>query len=129
MKVQVLRVDRDYVSLALVDGAAGEVRAVVWPGMAARHRSMHYVSLPAGARTLPHGHATSEAVYYVVRGQGVIEDLDLGATHAVGPGSFVLITPRSRYRIAAAQDQELVCVGGPCPPDPQLYAGRSGGSG
>jgi mannose-6-phosphate isomerase-like protein (cupin superfamily) len=129
MKVQVLRVDRDYVPLPLVDGPAGEVRAVIWPGMAARHRSMHYVALPAGARILPQGHATSEAVYYVVRGRGAFEDLDLGASHAVGPGSFVLITPHSRYRIAAAGDSELVCVGGPCPPDPLLYAGRSGGSG
>ena len=129
MKVQVLRVDRDYVPLPLVDGPAGEVRAVVWPGMAARHRSMHYVALPAGARTLPHGHPASEAVYYIVSGHGTVEDLDLGSQHAVGPGSFVLITPRTCYRIAAAADSGLVCVGGPCPPDPLLYAGRSGGSG
>jgi uncharacterized RmlC-like cupin family protein len=129
MKTQVLRVGRDDLSLPLVDGPDGEVRAVVWPGMGARHRSMHYVTLPAGARTVPHRHAASEAVYYVVRGHGAIEDLDLARHHAIGPGSFVLITPRTGYRIAAAADSELVCVGGPCPPDPALYAGRSGGSG
>jgi len=128
MKAHVLRVGLDDLSLPLVDGPDGEVRAVIWPGMGARHRSMHYMTLPAGTRTVPHHHPASEAVYYVVRGQGEIEDLVLGSRYAVGPGSFVLITPSTGYRIAAAADTELVCVGGPCPPDPQLYTGQSGGS-
>jgi len=129
MKTRVLRLQCDDIPLPLVEGPAGAVHALVWPGVGARHRSMHYVTLPAGARTVPHHHPASEAVYYVVRGRGAIEDLDVGAQHAVGPGSFVLVTPRTGYRIAAAADSELVCVGGPCPPDPQLYAGRQGGSG
>lgn len=128
MKTQVRHVGRDGLSLPLVDGPDGDVRAVIWPGMGARHRSMHHVRLPAGARTVPHQHASAEAVYYIVQGRGIIEDLDLGRRHTVGAGAFVLITPRSRYRIAAAADSELVCVGGPCPPDPELYTGRSGGS-
>jgi mannose-6-phosphate isomerase-like protein (cupin superfamily) len=128
MKTQVLCVGRDGLPLPLVDGPDGDVRAVIWPGMGARHRSMHHVRLPAGARTVPHQHAGAEAVYYIVRGRGAVEDLDQGRQHAVGAGAFVLITPRSRYRITAAHDSELVCVGGPCPPDPGLYAGRSGGA-
>jgi len=123
MKTQVLRVDRDAVSLPLVDGPAGEVLAVVWPGMGARHRSMHVITLPQGAATVPHLHPTSEATYYVIQGTGTIDDLDAGTSHAIRPGSVVLITPRSRYRIAAAADSDLVCVGGPCPPDPALYPG------
>jgi quercetin dioxygenase-like cupin family protein len=128
MKTQVRRLRRDDIALPLVEGASGAVRALVWPGMGARHRSMHHIALPAGARTVPHRHADAEAVYYVVQGRGAIEDLDGGLRHAVGPGAFVLITPRSRYRIAAAPDSELVCVGGPCPPDPAFYTGHSGGS-
>ena len=126
MKVQILRVDRDYVLLPLADGP-GEVRAVVWPGVQARHRSMHYLALPEGARTVPQRHAGSEAVYYVIRGEGRFEDLDAGSSHAVGPGSVVLITPRNGYRIAAAPTSELICIGGPCPPDPALYTGQSSG--
>ncbi len=122
MKVEIFRVDRDYVLLPLAEGA-GEVRAVVWPGVQARHRSMHYLVLPGGARTRPQRHADSEAVYYVIRGEGKVDDLDDGSSHAVGPGSVVFITPRNGYRIAAAPRSELVCIGGPCPPDPALYGG------
>ena len=120
MKTQVLRSDRDFVALPLVEGG-GEVRAIIWPGMAARHRSMHYIALAAGARTVPHRHPDSEAVYYVISGEGAIRDLDAGATHVVHAGSVVLTTPATRYQIVAS-NRGLVCVGGPCPPDPALYA-------
>jgi mannose-6-phosphate isomerase-like protein (cupin superfamily) len=124
MNVQVLRADRDYLPLPLIEGG-GEVRAVVWPGMQARHRSMHYILLPAEMRTIPQRHATSEAVYYVIRGEGIIEDLDAGSVHPVHAGSVVLITPGSTYRIAAAARSDITCVGGPCPPDAALYPGAS----
>lgn len=128
MRIQVRRLHLDDVTLPLTEGGAGTVRALVWPGMGARHRTMHHVTLQAGARTVPHHHAASEAVYYVLRGHGAVEDLNLDTQHVVGPGSFVLITPGTGYRIAAAADRELVCVGGPCPPDPRLYAAQPGGS-
>ncbi len=123
MKVAIFRVDRDYILLPLTE-TAGEARAVVWPGVQARHRSMHYLVLPGGARTKPQRHADSEAVYYVIRGEGKVDDLDDGSSHAVGPGSVIFITPRNGYRIAAASGSELVFIGGPCPPDPALYAGE-----
>ncbi|MDR7417304.1 MAG: cupin domain-containing protein [Armatimonadota bacterium] len=121
MKTQVLRADHDFVALPLVEGR-GEVRAIIWPGMAARHRSLHYLSLAAGARTVPHRHPNSEAVYYVISGTGAVHDLDAEAAYAVRAGSVVLMTAGTRYRIAAAPDAALVCIGGPCPPDPALYA-------
>ena len=121
MKTQVLRSDRDFVTLPLVDGK-GEARAVVWPGTGARHRSMHYIALGAGARTVPQRHPDSEAVYYVISGEGAIRDLDTGATHAVHAGSVIFMTPATRYQIAAAPAAAMICVGGPCPPDPALYA-------
>ena len=120
MKTQVLRSNRDFVALPLVDGP-GEARAVVWPGMGARHRSMHYIALGAGARTVPQRHPDSEAVYYVINGEGAIVDLDAGTTHAVHAGSVVFMTAGTRYRIAAARAGAMTCVGGPCPPDPALY--------
>jgi uncharacterized RmlC-like cupin family protein len=125
MTARVLRADRDFIPLALADGP-GEARAVVWPGMGARHRTMHYLSLPAGGRTHALRHAASEAVYYIVQGAGVIEDLDARSAHPIRTGSVVWITPDSQYRIAAGPDAALVCVGGPCPPDPALYAGGPG---
>ncbi len=126
MKVQVLRADRDSVTLPLTEGG-GEARAVVWPGVGARHRSMHYIVLPAGSRTVPHRHRASEAVYYVIRGEGAVEDLDSGSSHPVHAGSVALITPANAYRIVAAAHGDLTCVGGPCPPDTALYAGISTG--
>ena len=119
MKTQVLAVDRDFILLPLVDGPSGEVRAVVWPGMGAQHRSMHHIRLPARAATFVHRHP-SEAVYYAIRGTGAIEDLDAGTSHALRAGAFAHISPDLRYRIVAG-DAELVCVGGPCPPDPAIY--------
>ncbi|MGQ0549282.1 MAG: cupin domain-containing protein [Armatimonadota bacterium] len=121
MRVQVLRADRDCVALPLTE-EGGEARAIVWPGVGARHRSMHYIALPAGGRTVPHRHAASEAVYYVIRGEGAVEDLDAGSLHRVHAGSIALITPGNAYRIVAAARTDLTCVGGPCPPDPALYA-------
>jgi len=120
MKTQVLRSDRDFVALPLVEGG-GEVRAIIWPGMAARHRSMHYIALAAGARTVPHRHPDSEAVYYVISGEGLILDLDAGTTHSLHTGSVVFMTAGTRYRIAAGRATAMICVGGPCPPDPALY--------
>lgn len=103
----------------------GEARAVVWPAVGARHRTMHYIALPAGGRTVAHRHRASEAVYYVIRGEGAVEDLDSGTSHPVHAGSVALITPDNTYRIVAAAQGDLACVGGPCPPDPALYAGVS----
>jgi mannose-6-phosphate isomerase-like protein (cupin superfamily) len=120
MTTRVLRVDRDFVHLPIVEGTRGEARAVVWPGMGARHRSMHYVALPGGAATVALRHP-SEAVYYVIRGHGTIIDLDTGASHPLRPGAFALITPDNGHRFTAATGSELVFVGGPCPPDPALY--------
>ncbi len=120
MKVQVLRTNRDYVALPLVEGG-GEVRAVVWPGVGARHRSMHYIALAAGGRTVPQRHPDSESVYYVIIGEGMILDLDTGATHPVHAGSVVFMTLSTRYQIAAGPAAAMTCVGGPCPPDPALY--------
>jgi quercetin dioxygenase-like cupin family protein len=114
-EVQVLRVDRDYVP---IPGCA-ELRAVVWPGMGARHRSMHYMRLEPGetSRTWRH---PGEAVYYVVLGSGWFEDRTTGQCHDIRAGLIVHVDADTPYAVAARE--ALTCVGGPCPPDRALYA-------
>ena len=121
MRTRVLRVGVDDLPLpGMVDGR-GEVRAVVRPGVQARYRSLHYLVLRPKARTVPHQHNDAEAVYYVVQGTGCIEDLSDRYVHSVSAGSFVLIAASTRYSIVAGELRTMICVGGPCPPDPLLY--------
>ena len=105
--------------LPIVDGD-GEARAIVWPGMGARHRSMHRVRLGAGARTVTLRHS-GEAVWYVVEGDGSVTDEDSGESQKIITGSMVHIGPGDGYRLVAG-DGEMRLAGGPCPPDPALYA-------
>jgi mannose-6-phosphate isomerase-like protein (cupin superfamily) len=119
VKVQVLRIEHGP-ALPLAEG--GDARAVVWPGVGARHRSMHHLALRPGGATRPQAHAASEAVYYVVRGEGRVDDLDEGTSRPVQAGTFILITPGTRYRFVPS-GAGLTVVGGPCPPDVTLYAG------
>lgn len=114
-EIQVLRVDRDFVPLP----GRGEVRAVVWPGMGARHRTMHYVRLASGTTSDEWRHP-GEAVYYVLSGSGWFEDRTAGARHAIHAGLIVHVDAATVYVISAGEP--LTCVGGPCPPDPALYA-------
>jgi quercetin dioxygenase-like cupin family protein len=114
--IRVLRVDRDSVPLR----GRGEMRAIVWPGMGARHRAMHFIRLPAG-ETSDRWQHPGEAVYYVLRGSGWFDDRTTGERHDVRAGLIVHVGPGTAYTMTA-QDP-LVCIGGPCPPDPALYAG------
>lgn len=114
-EVQVLRVDRDYVPIA----GCGEFRAVVWPGMGAQHRSLHYMRLEPG-ETTPTWRHPGEAVYYVVLGSGWFEDQNAGRRHEVHAGLIVHVEAGTSYAVTAREP--LTCVGGPCPPDPRLYA-------
>jgi quercetin dioxygenase-like cupin family protein len=102
----------------------GEARAIIWPGMGARDRSMHRVRLAPGARTIPLEHP-SEAVWYVVEGAGAVTDDQGGSPQDLDPGSMVHIGAGDGYRIVAGGDG-IVFVGGPCPPDPNLYAHLEG---
>lgn len=114
-EIQVLRVDRDFVPIR----GRGEVRAVVWPGMGAQHRSMHYVRLALGETSHTWRHP-GEAVYYVLDGSGWFEDHTAGGRHEVSEGLIVHVSAGTSYTMTARE--ALTCVGGPCPPDPALYA-------
>jgi quercetin dioxygenase-like cupin family protein len=99
-------------TLELVDGE-GSARALVWPGVGARLRSMHLVTLGAGARTRPQRH-DDEAVYYVIAGAGTV------GPNAVEEGSMVHVAPGVPYAFEAG-DGGLELVGGPSPADEALY--------
>lgn len=121
LEVRVIRPETDGVRLPLVEGP-GLIQALAWTGMGARHRAMHRIALGRDGRTALMRHSRSEAVYYVVRGTGVVVDEALGERQPVREGMMFHITAGTPYRIAA-DGHDLICVGGPCPPDADLYRG------
>lgn len=62
-----------------------------------------------------------EAVYYLIRGSAVVEDLLQGTSDELMQGSMFLVDPGTPYRVVAKHEPAEI-VGGPCPPDPSLYA-------
>ena len=109
--------------LDLVQGE-GRAEALVWPGMGAKHRSLHRFELGAGACTAPQCH-DGEAVYYVVDGAVSILDLATGERAVLDAGSMVHVDPGTTYRFESSQPP-TVLVGGPCPPDPAVYNAWAG---
>jgi hypothetical protein len=104
--------------LPIVDGP-GSARAVIWPGMGARLRSMHRISLEAGARTVELRHV-ADSVYYVIDGAGEVSDRDAGTSEPLVTGSMVHVDRGTAY-VLVAGDGGMELVGGPAPADASLY--------
>lgn len=117
---RVLRSDKSCALLSLVDGD-GEARAVAWPGVGSKLRSMARIRLAATSRTKALKHPM-EAVYYVIGGEGEVIDADAAFAQPLIPGSMAHIEPGTRYAFVAG-DVGMELIGGPCPPDPALYQG------
>jgi mannose-6-phosphate isomerase-like protein (cupin superfamily) len=81
---------------------------------------MHRISLEQGGQTIALCHPM-EAVYYLITGSAVVEDLDQGTSNELTQGSMFLVDPGTAYRVVAKLESAEI-VGGPCPPDPSLYA-------
>jgi len=109
--------------LGIVAGE-GTARAVIWPGMGAELRSMHRISLAGRSRTTPLTHP-SDAVYYVISGDGEAVDGDTGEGGALIEGSMVHVDAGTPYELVAG-DEGMELIGGPCPAGPSLYEGMSG---
>jgi mannose-6-phosphate isomerase-like protein (cupin superfamily) len=109
--------------LAIVDGP-GVARAIVWPGIGARSRSLHRISLEGGAATVRLSHP-SDAVYYVVEGDGSVADESAGEDHALRAGAMFHIDAGTAYRVRAGVDG-LQLLGGPAPADDALYESVGG---
>jgi quercetin dioxygenase-like cupin family protein len=118
-RTRVLTLDDSCPEMRLVEGD-GRAVALVWPGVGATQRSMHHIALHPGDRTVPQRHP-QEAVYYVKTGGGVVLDPDAGTSDALVEGSMIHIEPGTAYRFKAGIEG-LELLGGPCPPDPDLYA-------
>lgn len=116
--VQVVDVDDSCPLLPLVEGR-GSARAVIWPGVGAKQRSMHLFSLAEEASTVQMTHA-SEATYYVIDGAALATDASDGSVQEAETGAMIFIEPYTPYSIAA-RNGAVRFVGGPCPPDPALY--------
>jgi mannose-6-phosphate isomerase-like protein (cupin superfamily) len=108
--------------LDIVEGE-GAARAVIWPGMGARLRSMHRISLGPGSRTVALQHET-DAVYYVIDGSGEARDPGAAAEPLV-TGSMVHVDRGTTYALVAG-DGGMEIVGGPSPADPALYPAEAG---
>jgi quercetin dioxygenase-like cupin family protein len=117
--VRVFKDDPEACPLAITEGPA-RAWAVAWPEVGAHLRSMHRISLDPGGRTITLSHPM-EAVYYLILGSAVVEDLDQGTSDELTQGSMFLVDPGTAYRVVA-KDAPAEIVGGPCPPDPSLYA-------
>jgi quercetin dioxygenase-like cupin family protein len=105
--------------LPIVRGG-GVARAIVWPGTGANLRSLHRIWLEAGSATTELSHG-SDAVYYVVEGEGTVHDMTGGSEHAVRLGSMFHIDGGTSYAVVAGK-AGMQIVGGPAPADLAMYA-------
>jgi hypothetical protein len=110
--------------LAIVEGA-GLARAVIWPGMKARARSLHRIQLEDGAGTIDLCHP-SDAVYYVIAGTGAVTEIEPPERFDLRAGSMFHVDAGTRYAISAA-DGGLDLVGGPAPADDAMYESPAAG--
>jgi quercetin dioxygenase-like cupin family protein len=117
--VQVLPLRGAGPSLPVLAGD-GSARAVIWPGAGATQRSIHLIQLAPSSGTVRLEHP-AESVYYVLDGSGTVAGDRPAAATPLVPGSMVHVAPGTGYRFGAGPDG-LEIFGGPCPPDPALYA-------
>lgn len=83
-----------------------EIRELMHPDQHGNHsQSLAEAVVPPGARTLLHRHLTSEELYHVTAGEGL---LTLGAEKMkVSPGDTALIPPGTPHCIEATGSQPL----------------------
>jgi mannose-6-phosphate isomerase-like protein (cupin superfamily) len=108
--------------IPIVEGE-GSARVVLSPHNGGQFRSFQLIELQHQARTISLRHG-SDCVYYVMNGAGCIIDLADQSRIDLVEGHMVHIDAGDCYRIEAG-DAGLKVVGGPCPPDPDLYAGMT----
>jgi mannose-6-phosphate isomerase-like protein (cupin superfamily) len=73
---------------------------------AIRNQSLAEARLAVGAATIPHHHAVTEEIYYILSGSA---EMTLGEeTRAVGPGDAIAIPPGLRHTIRNTGSVELV---------------------
>ena len=106
--------------LPIVQGS-GTARAVLWPGNGALTRTFQVIDLDVGDQTVALRHP-SDAVYYVAGGTARVVDAITGQDQRLVEGAMVHIDAGDSYRFVNAGAAVCRIIGGPCPPDPALYA-------
>lgn len=120
MSIKILKPEKDFVTLPFVDGSQGVAKAIIWPGMGAKFGSMHYFVMPPGEKNVPHSHETMEDMFYVVQGKGYIIDGD-NKKHYFTKGDFVYVPPKCIHAVVSEGPEDFISVGGPTPPDAEMY--------
>ena len=96
---------RDATPFTTVDGST--IRELLaHRNSAIRKQSLAEARLAVGAATIPHHHAVTEEIYYILSGSA---EMTLGdETRAVGPGDAIAIPPGLRHTIRNTGSAELV---------------------
>ena len=96
---------RDAVPFTTVDGST--IRELLaHRNSCIRQQSLAEARLAVGAATVPHHHAETEEIYYILSGTA---DMTLdGETRPVGPGDAIAIPPGARHTIRNTGPEELV---------------------
>jgi mannose-6-phosphate isomerase-like protein (cupin superfamily) len=76
--------------------------------LGARHMSVSWLEIPAGAEQTLHSDEEAEQVYVVVRGGGTMSVA--GDTQEVGEGDLILVPPATDHWIANHGEAPLACV-------------------
>lgn len=104
---------RDTTPFTTVDGST--IRELMaYRNSAIRTQSLAEARLPPGQATVPHHHAVTEEIYYLLSGTG---EMTLGQeSRPVGPGDAIAIPPGQRHTIRNTGSHELVflCMCAPC---------------
>lgn len=117
--VRVIDSNGNLPELPLVEGK-GYAKVVLWPGNGAKFRTVQVFELLSGDRTVELTHS-SDCVYGIIKGTGTVVDLDSGRSQELVEGAMLHIDASDRYRLVAGENG-MTFLGGPCPPDPALYA-------
>jgi mannose-6-phosphate isomerase-like protein (cupin superfamily) len=82
--------------------------------LGARHLSVTWLSLPAGAQQTLRSHEEAEQAYVVVRGAGTMSVA--GDTQQVGEGDLILVPPATDHSVSNNGEAEFACVSIQSPP-------------
>lgn len=82
--------------------------------LGARHISVTWLEIPAGAEQTLRSHEEAEQVYVVVRGAGTMSVA--GDTQRVEEGDLILVSPATDHSVANDGDGEMACISVQSPP-------------
>ena len=82
--------------------------------LGARHLSVTWLVLPAGAEQGMRSHEEAEQAYVVVRGTGTMSVA--GDTQSVSEGDLILVPPATEHSVRNDGEEDFACVSIQSPP-------------